>query len=105
MLIDRFNKYTIPIPFSGCLLWIGNGNRYGKLKVNKKYISAHRLAYILFRGTIPKDMFVLHMCDVEGCVNPNHLYLGTQKENQIDRYQRSKRFNRDKKTGRFVCGS
>ena len=107
-LLDRFNKYWVPIPFSGCWLWFGNGNRYGKLKVRDfgkvQYISAHRVSYLLHKGEIPQGTSVLHTCDVEGCVNPDHLYLGNTSDNQKDRFRRSQRVRRGV-DGKFTCGS
>ena len=89
---------------NGCWQWIANTNgRYGKLKVNKKFINVHVISYLLHKGEI-NNKFVLHTCDNSLCVNPDHLYLGTNSDNQKDRYQRSKRFNRDSITGRFICG-
>lgn len=46
--------------------------------------AAHRLAWILTNGEIPDGMYVLHKCDNKKCVNPDHLYLGTQKKNLQD---------------------
>lgn len=46
--------------------------------------AAHRLAWILTNGDIPKGLYVLHKCDNKKCVNPDHLYLGTQKKNLED---------------------
>ena len=105
----RIDTHTPKEPMSGCWLWIGsvNPSGYGKmtLRVNtiRKYSTAHRESYKLFVGPIPEDKMVLHSCDVASCCNPNHLYLGTNSDNQKDRYQRSKRFKRNETNGRF-CG-
>jgi len=45
---------------------------------------AHRAAWIIFNGDIPEGLNVLHKCDVALCVNPENLFLGTQKDNIID---------------------
>lgn len=45
---------------------------------------AHRISYFLFRGPIPDGMSVLHTCDWTACVNPKHLFLGTNKDNYLD---------------------
>lgn len=51
---------------------------------------AHRIAYVLYRGDIPKGLVVRHMCDVRDCVNPSHLELGTQIENIMDMVKRGR---------------
>jgi len=78
---DFESRFTVE-PFSGCWLWQKgiNANRYGWFK--KKY--AHRVAWELYRGEIPEGVYVLHSCDTPLCVNPSHLFLGTQKDNIRD---------------------
>ena len=82
---DRFWSKTIPVTESGC--WVFTGcvdeigyGRFPYLQENK----AHRVAWMLTHGEIPKHLKVLHQCDVRCCVNPNHLFLGTQKDNVDD---------------------
>lgn len=84
-----FEKHTIPEPNSGCLLWIGYVDRhgYGVANIANTHgiqTSAHRIAWKLYRGEIPKGMCVLHRCDNPPCVNVNHLFLGTQSDNMKD---------------------
>lgn len=93
-LLDRFNYYHMPEPNTGCWLWFGEyvrPNSYGKLKYDgNKAIKAHRFSYETFKGKIPEGMCVLHTCDVPSCVNPDHLFLGTQKDNAIDRKNKNR---------------
>lgn len=71
---------------AGCWEWRGsnNGRGYGRIMFNRQRTLAHRLAWQFSRGAIPPDMSVLHTCDNPGCVNPDHLFLGTQTDNMID---------------------
>lgn len=87
---DRFNSKWIPEPNSGCWLWDGaqlprGYGILGKGRRGKGYYYAHRLSYQLHRGEVPDGLSVLHRCDVPSCVNPDHLFLGTQKTNMEDK--------------------
>lgn len=70
----------------GCWIWMGGCQMrgYGELLSNNKKYSAHRASYLLYKGEIPKGMYVCHKCDTVSCVNPDHLFLGTQKDNLQD---------------------
>lgn len=61
---------------------------YAKFWVDGKLVRAHRYAWELTNGSIPKDMQVLHRCDNKLCMNPDHLYLGTHCNNMTDAMDR-----------------
>jgi len=77
------------IPSGDCLLWqksIRNG--YGQLTLHGKVHYAHRLMYeAYYNHSIPKDQLVRHLCGNPACCNPQHLALGTQKDNMQDMVQ------------------
>lgn len=51
---------------------------------------AHRVAWLIFKGLIPKDCHVLHKCDIPSCVNPDHLFLGTNLDNMRDKVKKGR---------------
>ena len=63
----------------------GKGNPYGRKRVNGKVVYMHRLAWEEAHGEIPAGMHVLHKCDNPACINIEHLFLGTHKNNMDDR--------------------
>ena len=77
-----------------CWLWKRgiNTSGYGLVAFNhpKKTMLAHRVCYLLFCGKIPEKMVVMHGCHVPLCVRPDHLSVGTQRENVIQRYERAR---------------
>jgi hypothetical protein len=54
------------------------------MRVGEEKIAAHRLSFILYKGPITDDLYVLHRCNNSLCVNPDHLYLGNQSDNVGD---------------------
>ena len=83
---------------SGCWEWQGgkSSNGYGLFYAQGKYgkhTGAHRYSYETFIGTIPEGLLVLHKCDNPGCVNPDHLYLGSQSDNIISASQKGRLYS------------
>lgn len=75
-----------------CWEWRGgrSSNGYGVLYVDGRQVGAHRFSYETLVGPIEGDLFVLHECDNKGCVNPEHLHLGTQADNMMERTERGR---------------
>jgi len=78
-------KYTVN-ESTQCWEWTGTITRYGYGVVfeGRKSRLAHRVSYILANGEIPPGKIICHRCDNKKCVNPAHLYAGTQKDNMRD---------------------
>lgn len=86
----RFDVYTKRKP--GCWEWIGyrDPNGYGRMDVGDRPMLAHRVSYLVHYGSIPDGMAVLHKCDEPKCVNPEHLFLGTQADNVRDMHAKGR---------------
>ena len=72
---------------NGCWVWTGptcSQGRYGRVMGTEKFTMAHRQSYEVHKGEIPQGMVVCHKCDNGLCINPDHLFLGTQSTNMKD---------------------
>ena len=82
------------IPIAGCWLWKKTSTKFGyglaTRNDTRKTGLAHRESYKTFVGPIPNNLQVNHTCDVPCCINPAHLYVGTQKENAQDTTKRNR---------------
>lgn len=99
--LERFMKYVMPEPNTGCWFWIGayiKTTNYGTFRFRNKMNRANRVSYTLFNGEITNGLFVLHKCDNRLCVNPDHLFLGTNKDNMIDMVSKGRQ-SRGEKNG------
>ena len=77
--------------WQGCLSKWGYGDiRIGPVG-NKKHVNAHRAAWLYFKRDIPESLFVCHKCDNRKCCNPDHLFLGTAKQNQHDMIRKGRK--------------
>lgn len=96
--IERFHqKYEVNE--SGCWIWTA-GTRPNSKGVSyprhwtddSKSIGAHRFSYELVHGSIPQGMYVCHKCDTPLCVNPDHLFVGSHKDNMRDMIEKKRSF-------------
>lgn len=83
--------------YQDCWEWTGSKyyNGYGQFFQNPNKITAHRFCYELLYGPLPKDLVVCHKCDNRSCVNPNHLFVGTQKDNMHDMIKKGRKVSGD----------
>jgi len=90
--LEKFEKMFIKT--DSCWIWQGSRqNRgYGHLcRRGGGFELAHRVSYRFYKGDIPKGLNVLHKCDNPSCVNPNHLFLGSQKDNMHDMIKKGRK--------------
>lgn len=101
--IDCFLKKVDASDVSGCWTWKGTRikNGYGRFEYNGNKL-AHRVCYAMFVGPL-ENKLVLHACDNRACVRPNHLFLGTMKDNVIDMLKKGRWKDRWGSHGKATC--
>lgn len=89
-LMEKVNKNAA----TGCWEWTGTTTKfgYGMLGGSSPLWRkmAHRISFELFKGAIPEGLFVLHYCDNPPCVNPDHLFVGTTRDNVLDKERKGR---------------
>lgn len=92
-----WDDFVMPEPNTGCWLWMGTTCPlgYGHVRLSRaerkvRSNLAHRIAYERAFGPIPAGLKCCHRCDVPSCVNPDHLFLGTQKDNLRDMFAKGR---------------
>lgn len=94
--LKYIERYVSEPNEQGCTLWLGPkrggrpGNRYPAAWFSQKCYSAHRLQWELVRGPIPDGMLVCHHCDEPLCMNIEHHFLGTHKDNSEDMVRKNR---------------
>lgn len=98
-LSEKIESSSVKIPESGCWIWMKSLNHqgYGKTCFGRgATLSAHRVSYEEKYGKIPNGLMALHSCDVRSCVNPDHVFLGTQQDNMTDKVNKKRQANGEK---------
>ncbi len=90
--IERIMSRVEIVTESGCWIYTGPGETHGTINIKGRSGPAqvHRLMWEHHNGPIPKGLVVCHRCDVGFCCNPAHLFIGTQRDNQLDKVRKNR---------------
>lgn len=100
LLQHRIERLSIPEPNSGCWLWLGvvskqrPDQKYWRpiISVDGRHRTTHRVSFECANGAVPEGKLVCHTCNNNFCVNPDHLYAGSNKENTQDMMRAGRHF-------------
>lgn len=86
-----------------CHEWLGSQCKgYGTINIRGKILRSHRVAWTMTHGPIPDGLWILHKCDNRRCVNPDHLFIGTNDDNMKDMYSKG-RGNKSRGTSSYLA--
>jgi hypothetical protein len=87
----RLMRKVVKDNISGCWNWTGNTTKgYGQFRIGKSMVYTHRFSFEVHKGQIPDKMLVCHTCDNTRCLNPDHLWIGSNKENSEDKVKKGR---------------
>jgi len=97
-IAELLDRHSVPVTECGCIIWMGRvhgGSGYGKMRIDgEDGFSAHRVSWEEANGRpVPPNMLVCHTCDMPLCINPQHLFLGTNQDNCDDKIAKGRAVN------------